>query len=59
MSLSKRAKRGIAAFNRAKDAKYSFSYQTALDSYIKAYEELKNDTTSSKVGEMAGQQIPS
>lgn len=64
MSLSKRARRGIQAFNMAKNPLYSAQHivlDTKTDAYVEAYlqalEGSIDDTLNGQVGEMAGQSL--
>jgi len=41
VSLSKRARKDIAAFNRVCDWQYKVTYQNAIDKYVKSYQGLK------------------
>jgi len=61
--LSKKARQGITAFNRARDLRYSGKYiplniSNPVDLYVKAYLGAKNDTNANKPREVAGEPVP-
>lgn len=62
MSLSKKALRGIRAFNHLKYNTKKVVYNVkrvvnTLDSYVQAFKEIQNDTTISETGTMVGKKV--
>jgi len=61
MSLSKKSRRNIARFNQARNQKYSGIYvplTNQIDLFVKAYKELKSDSTVDSSRQVAGTEIP-
>jgi hypothetical protein len=57
VSLSKKSRRNIGIFNQSCNMAYRISHKSPLDSYLKAYNQVKNDTNSSEIGEVAGEKV--